>query len=316
MCRQALSKLIAMSRETKAQEATVEYLARNMKGLVKTADKVIICFREQQSGSLGDLFARAVTRCGGVPVLWGPDRRWKTLLQQAFYSRATVIVGPPLVILGLSKLKKHTGLPLYIRHVVTADYPCMDWVIEGIQHGFDCLCWGSFGIYTTGVVAGFSCDKSLGVHLREDVYGLDVLDSQGNILCDGQTGQLAIYPKTEPQLRYKTGEIGRLERTPCSCGCTSPRIVDIHPGQTEDMDLLELGQYLHSWTSVLDCRLTKGTYGLEIELVVFPGEKMPKLPSAARLQVKAWDPKHDEPFYYQPTFRDPEYFKIPGSGVF
>jgi len=309
MCTTALSKMIEMSRETGAQEATVEYLAGNLKGLFKSTDKVLICFQEHDSGSISDLFARAVTRCGGIPVVWGPDRRWKSLLQQAFFSRATAIIGPPLVILGLAKLKKNNGLPLYIRHVITAGYPCMDWVIEGIQKGFDCVSWGSFGIDTTGVIAGFSCDKSMGVHLREDVYGLDVADDQGNLVPDGETGQLVLYPKAAPQYRYTMGERGRLERDQCSCGCGAPRVMDIVPGRTEDPDLLELGQYLHSWTSVLDCRLVKGDYGLEIELVVFPGEKMPRLPSSAKLHIRPWDPKHDEPFFYRPTFRDPEILK-------
>ena len=64
-----------------------------------------------------------------------------------------------------------------------------------------------------------------------------------------------------------------------------------------------LGQQLQSWTSILDCRLNKGEYGLEIEIVTFPGEKLPKLPSAAKLVVRPWDSDTDEPFWYVPTLR-------------
>ena len=80
--------------------------------------------------------------------------------------------------------------------------------------------------------------------------------------------------------------------------------MDMYPGKTKDDDLTELGQYLHSWTSVLDCRLKKGEYGLELELVVFPGEKLPKLPSAAKQVIRPWNPKHDEPFSYVPAVKN------------
>jgi len=72
-------------------------------------------------------------------------------------------------------------------------------------------------------------------------------------------------------------------------------------------DLADLGQHLHSWTSVLDCRMRRGEYGLELEIVVFPGEKLPKLPSSAKLVVRPWDPKHDTPFFYAPTVKNSDF---------
>lgn len=298
----ALSKMIELSMDPEEQVKTVEYLRQNLRTFVRNGDKVLICFPECTVGSLGDLFSRAVTSCGAVPVFWGPDMRWKSLLQQAFYGHVSTVIGMPLMILSLAKLKKHTGLPLYIRNVVTAGYPCMDWMIEGIQRGLDCTGWGSFGITTSSVVAGFSCADSLGVHLRDDCYGLDIVDDAGNVLPEGSVGEMVLYPHRDPSLRYSMGERGRLESAPCSCGCTSPRVMDLYPGKNEDPELVELGQYLHSWTSVLDCKLTRGDYGLEIELVVFAGEKLPKLPSAAKQVIRPWDPKHDEPFIYKPLY--------------
>ena len=64
-------------------------------------------------------------------------------------------------------------------------------------------------------------------------------------------------------------------------------------------ELVELGQQLHSWTSILDCRVARGEAGLEIEIVCFPGEKLPKLPNAAKLIIRPYNPKSDEPFTYQ-----------------
>ena len=57
-----------------------------------------------------------------------------------------------------------------------------------------------------------------------------------------------------------------------------------------------LAQHLMSWTSILDCRLEKGQYGLEMEIVSFPGRQLPKLPSCAKLVVRPLNPEKDVPF--------------------
>ena len=77
-------------------------------------------------------------------------------------------------------------------------------------------------------------------------------------------------------------------------------MMDMVWGWDQDPAVLELAQMIHSWTSVLDCRLSRGEYGLEMEVVTFPGEKLPKLPSCAKRLVRAWDPEKDEPFFYVP----------------
>lgn len=301
-----MHKMLALAAEPAAQARTIDYLARHLGAFVKRGDKVLICFQGESQDSLGWLMSQAVLRCGGVPVIWGPDYRWKTLLQQAFYSHAKVIIGPPLVILGLTKLKKYNGIPLYIRHVVTAGYPCQDWMIDGIVNGLDCSSWGSFGIGETGVVAGFSCGKSRGVHLRDSDYGVDIVDADGNALPAGETGEMVLYSKSDLQLRRHMGESARLETSPCPCGCTSPRLMGMHSSRVPDPELGELSQYLYSWTSVLDCRLRKSDCGLELEMIVFAGEKLPKLPSAAKQIIRPWDPKHDEPFSYFPILKNAE----------
>ena len=119
----------------------------------------------------------------------------------------------------------------------------------------------------------------------------------------GEMGEIVLYPKDCPELRYLTGENGRIDVTPCKCGCASPVLVDMELGRIEDPDLAALAQHLQSWTSVLDCKVNRGQYGLELEMVVFAGEKLPALPTAAKRIIRPWDPKHDEPIHYIPTVK-------------
>lgn len=303
MRREAYKKILDVGSSDAAKERSIVYLAEHLGKFLKKKERVLICFLEHKEGNLSWLMEQAALRCGAVPVIWGPDHRWKTLLQQAFYSRASAVIGPPLVILGLTKLKKNNNTPLYIRRVVTAGYPCLDWMIDGIVKGLDCEVGGCFTLGETGVVAGFACGHSWGIHLRQEEYGAEIVDENGRELPPGEVGEIVIYPQNNPSVRFPMGEFARMETAPCACGSSTPRLMDFGPGITEDKDLAALGQYLQSWTSILDCRVTKDEFGLEIEIICFPGEKLPQLPNAAKLVIRPWNPKNDEPFWYLPAVK-------------
>lgn len=300
MNQDAYDKLLEFAAEEPEQEKTVEYLAQQMGAFVEPGERVLLCFQKRETGNLCDLMARAVTSCGARPVIWGEDRRWKTLLRLAFASRASTIIGTPLVVLGLSKLKKANDTPLFVHNVVTVGYPCAQWMLDGISKGFDCRTWGCFGLSLSGVVLGFSCGSNPGVHLRDDAYEFEIIGQNDQPLSLGEVGRWVINPKGHPELRYCPQEYGQLDLTPCPCGCGSPRLIGVHYTRMEDPELAELGKELLSWTSILDCSLRRGPYGLELELVRFPGEKLPQLPTCARLVVRPWHPDRDEPFMELP----------------
>lgn len=296
-----------MAAQPRAQEETAAYLAEQLSGFVKKMDTVLVCLPEQGNGSLSHLMEQAVLQCEAIPVVWGADHRWKSLLRLAFSSRASTIISTPLIVLGLAKLLSFYSIPLFVRNVVTAGYPCAEWMIDGIRRGFDCVSWGCFAMGATGVVAGFSCPEVRGIHLRDSVYRVEIVDENGDALPEGEEGEMVLSPVSAPELRYFMGENARLSTGRCVCGSTHPLLTGIHPGRTEaDADLLELGKTLQSWNSVLDCRLRKGQYGLELEIVALPGGRLPKLPSAAKQCVRAFDPETDEPLPYDPTQKIPE----------
>ena len=288
-----------LARGPEAVQATIEYLADKLRFL-KQGEKVLICFRDHEENSISWLMEQAVIRRGAVPILWGEDQRWIRLLRLAFSNRVTTVIGFPLIVLGLCKLSRYNGTPLFIRNVVTAGYPCLDWMIDGVRKGLDCESWGCFGPGTGAVVAGFSCGKSLGVHLRDDVYGIEILGPDGRSAVPGEMGEMILYPKAEPEVRCPLGEDARIDASLCDCGSDEVRLLDLRPGRATDMELAGLGQALHSWTSVLDCYIHKGVYGLELELVVFPGEKLPELPNCAKQVIRPWCPDTDEPMWYHP----------------
>lgn len=291
-------EIVEKSMEPEALERSIVYLEEHLGAFLRKKERVLVCFQYHQEGDLSWLMEQAVLRCGAVPVVWGPQRTWKNLMRQAFSNKVTAIIGTPLVLLGLTKLIKQNATPLFIRKVITAGYPCQEWMVEGLIKGFDCEVGGCFGWEQTGIVAGFACGHSSGVHLRTAEYGVDIVDPQGRILPAGEVGEMVLYPRSAPELRSPVGENACIATEECPCHSTSPRLMKMDYGRGTDPDLEKLGAYLLNWSSVLDCSLKKGESGLEIELVVFQGEKLPKLPSAAKLVVRPWNPAVDEPFYY------------------
>ncbi len=270
-----------------------EYVALHMKKFLKPHEQVLVCLPVPEFGNLGQVFEAAIRQVGARPIRWNEDRRWKTLLRQCFAARATAIVAPPRVVLGLSKLAKATCTPLNIRNVITVGYPCLDWMIDGFMKGLDCQSWGCFA--PGGLVTGFSCGRSLGVHLRQGGWKTEIVDESGNVLPVGQQGRICLYRPENPAQRCVLHELARLEDASCGCGGDDLRLMDMAPGNNEDPMLLELDAQLQAWTSILDCRLAKGPYGLEMELVVFRGEKLPKLPTCAKRVIRSWDPERDTP---------------------
>lgn len=305
MDRSAYWKIVELSRKPENAEKAVAYLAEHLGKFLRKNERVLICFPYREKGSLSQLFEQAVRQCQAVPVVW-EDLLWKTLLRQAFVNKVTAIIGPPLILLGLMKLRRHNGTPLFVRKVITSGYPAPEWMIDGLVQGFDCEVGGCFGLEHSGIVAGFACGKSWGVHLRNDVYGVDIVDDAGKSLPEGWQGQIVLYPKEAPQLRLPIGDTAVLTTESCTCGSKSPRLINMCYGGLGDSALDSLAQHLMSWTSILDCHVKKSELGLELEIICFEGEKLPQLPTAARLVIRPWDPASDTPLMHASSLKIPE----------
>lgn len=288
-------KIAALAETPEAVERSIAYIQRNIGRFLKKKEKVLILFPKKENAAC-HIIEEAVLRCECIPIWSGEDRRWMALLKTAFTTKANCIVGPPLMLLGLSKLANHLGTPLFARNVLMSGYPTTHWMVNGVRKGLDCMAWGCFDPGVGAVISGFTCPQLDGVHIREDEFGVDIVDEEGNVLPDGAYGRVILYPKEDPSLRFAVGDWARISTEICSCGNTERKLVDVDVEKVDSVELSELGESLHYWSSILDCRMEKTECGLELELIVFKGEKLPKLPTAAKLIVRAFDPEKDEPF--------------------
>ncbi len=86
-------------------------------------------------------------------------------------------------------------------------------------------------------VAG-ECTHHCGMHINEDHFLPEVIDPDtGEPLPYGQRGELVLTALTKealPIIRYRTGDITRLDVAPCACGRTQVRMEKVS-GRTDDM---------------------------------------------------------------------------------
>lgn len=288
-------EVIALVEQPEAVARSVAYVTEHMLRFLREKDKVLICFPKRNDACCR-ILEQAILNCKGEPIWIGEDRRWITLMKTAFTSKCNCIIAPPLMLLGLSKVANHMGVPLFVRNVLVSGYPSTEWMVKGIEKGLDCKVWGCFDPGLGAVISGFSCGYGMGVHIRSEEYGIEILDELGNPLPEGMDGRIEVYPKANPSLRISTGSVGRIDGSPCPCGIEGPRLLNLDVDKRSYKALSDTGEQLHYWSSILDCRLERSECGLELEAVVFRGEKLPKFPSCAKLIIRPWNPDEDVPF--------------------
>lgn len=295
--RDAYQTLWELETTPEALDASCDYLAGKLKGLLSVQEPVLICYPDEGEKSLGGMFGKVVRACGAVPLFWGPDYRWKELLRIAFTTRANTIIAHPTVVLGLMKLAKATRTPLYIYDVVLAGYPFARWMVNGITKSLDCRVWGCYTVRCGPVILGLTCDRKAGIHIRDDIFSVKLVDEAGNPVEEPHRGKLLLTHKAAPDVIFDPEETCFLRHQPCSCGCDSPRLVETLYTGRDNLTKSLLEERFLQWSSVLDYRAKRTACGVDLELVVFPGESLPKLPTCAKLWVRPWEPDTDIPFY-------------------
>jgi len=97
--------------------------------------------------------------------------------------------------------------------------------------------YGLTEIIGPGVAQECAAAKA-GLHVFEDHFLPEIIDAtSGQPVPDGQLGELVLTTLTRdamPVLRYRTGDITRMNREPCNCGRTHARI-DWLIGRVDDM---------------------------------------------------------------------------------
>ncbi len=194
------------------------------------------------TGGLGWHYGAEYLGATVVPMSSGNTRRQIMLLQDF---EATVFCATPSYAIYLAEQADEMGVDLTqtaLRVGIHGAEPWSDEMRREIARrmGLDPIdTYGLSELVGPGVSG--ECTAHCGLHINEDHFLAEIVDPKsGERLPPGERGELVITALTKealPVIRYRTGDITRLDPSPCSCGRTLARMEKVS-GRTDDMLIL------------------------------------------------------------------------------
>ena len=191
--------------------------------MLKPGEKCFIAFPFTGPFGLGDLIAKAVENLGGIPVRAGFGQTWGEVLDLIRETKPESYIGFPVVLLSLARLWGE-DFPIQ-RALVSAD-ACPDGVMEELEKVLGNKLYPHYGSRECGLGGAVTCPAFEGMHLRENHIIPEVIDEHGNVLPDGEWGELVLTTiglEAMPLIRYRTGDYTRI-LPPCPCGGVTRRL--------------------------------------------------------------------------------------------
>lgn len=202
-------------------EATVNFFATGMSGLVSRGEAVCVFMRDGPD-SVADLLKRGLEKIGvSCRTLWSFDDIEEAI--KAARGAACIVAQP-----GFARTLCLAAPELSPRAVLlSADYIPKSFV-KLIERIWGCTVYTHYGMTETGFGLAVDCRCRDGMHIRDDEFMVEIIDPETlRPLPDGETGEIVLTTlrdRAMPLVRYRTGDIGRLITEPCACGVSLPRL--------------------------------------------------------------------------------------------
>ncbi|MCD6334167.1 MAG: phenylacetate--CoA ligase [Candidatus Latescibacteria bacterium] len=195
------------------------------------------------TGALGLHYGAEQVGATVIPASGGNGRRQIAIMRDY---HTTALVCTPSYALYLSEEMKEMGLSpaeLSLRVGLFGAEPWTDSMRSQIEERLSISATDNYGLSEVmGPGVAGECEEKQGLHLFEDHFIAEIVDpNTGERLPVGQTGELVLTTITKealPLIRYRTGDITRLNTDPCPCGRTMARMEKVS-GRTDDMLIVQ-----------------------------------------------------------------------------
>ena len=174
-----------------------------------------------------------------VPVSSGNTQRQVTILKDF---GSTILCCTPSYALHIAEVLYASGYTKDDIKLKAGVFGAEPWTNEMRRKIEEMLGLTAYDIYGLTEIIGpgvaFECKEQTGMHVNEDHFIVEVIDSDtGEVLPEGTQGELVftcIAKEAFPILRYRTRDIGVITRGKCSCGRTLVKMTKPR-GRTDDM---------------------------------------------------------------------------------
>ena len=243
-------------------EHTVGFFAAGIGEMLQPGEACLIAFPFTGPFGLGDLIAKAVEQLGGIPIRAGFGQSWGELMDLVKKTRPETYIGFPVALLSLARMYGK-NFPIQ-RALISAD-ACPAGVMAELEALLGNKLYPHYGSRECGLGGAVTCPAFEGMHLRENHIIPEIIDQQGNVLPEGEYGELVITTiglQAMPLIRYRTGDFTRL-LPPCPCGGISRRI-DRVSRREGAISMEALDSALFRIPGLVDYRVTQ-TSGLHLD---------------------------------------------------
>jgi len=259
-------------------EADVERLAENERlsfgcaGLT-AADTVLVAVAMDRCFMAGLAYWLGLRKLGCGIVRAGAASPL-LVLEMIQCARPTAIVGVPSFLRLVAEKARETGFDLRsgpVRKAICIGEPIRDGTralnVSGraIATAWDARVYSTYGV-TELANSLCECDAGTGGHLHPEQLHLEILNDQGQPVPDGEVGEVVATTfgvEAMPVIRYRTGDCAALDRQPCVCGRTTPRLGPIVGRKHQKLKFKGASLFPSTLTAVLE-----ESRGLEAYVVI------------------------------------------------
>jgi len=228
-----------------------------------------------------------------IPTGAGNSRRQIQFMQIFETTAVHIIPSYALALLAAFEQMNVDPKSLSLRFAVGGAEPYSEGMRERLQEAWGIPFYNCYGLSEMqGPGVAFECAEQHGLHLWEDAYLAEIIDSEtGDRVPDGEEGELVLTSLTReamPLIRYRTRDLSSIISKPCPCGRTHRRLariqgraddmfivrgVNIFPLQIERV-LMSMPEVGHSYLIVIDRDglVDRLTVRVELTLETFKGD--------------------------------------------
>lgn len=231
---------------------TVGFFAAGISEMLKAGEKCFIAFPFTGPFGLGDLIAKAVESLGGIPIRAGFGQTFGEMLDLIKESSPETYIGFPVTLLSLTRMY---GENFPVKRALVSGDACPPGVMAELEKALGSKLYPHYGSRECGLGGAVTCPAFEGMHLRENHIIPEIIGEDGNVLPDGQYGELVITTigaGAMPLLRYRTGDYTRI-LPPCKCGGITKRIDRVSRREGE-ISIEELDSALFAVPGLVDYR--------------------------------------------------------------
>lgn len=196
----------------------------------RSGDVVQITFNYHLTPA-GLMFEEPLRNLGCAVIPTGPGNS-STQLEIMQKLRVTGYVGTPSYLMHMAQKGEELGLnlrkDLFLEVAFVTGEKFSEKLRNTLEKKFDLIMRQGYGTADVGCI-GYECFHRNGLHIANRSFVEICHPDTGIPLKDGEVGEVVVttFNKTYPLIRLATGDLSYIDRAPCACGRTSPRLGNI-----------------------------------------------------------------------------------------